>query len=127
MEVLAIAGLILLLVLWIVAECKMGRGARISCGLLAIVGVAGFAYFLSSQITLIIPRYESDFHRMSMRGLEALIKEGHPDWVAQAIEVYNREIQRGASTHKAAMSTHCFLTELEVKRNEAERNRSKPQ
>jgi len=87
-----------LLALWIQAERRWGRPARITLGLALLVASAVIAY----DFAKFIPRYESRFHRSSLRLADELTTKGETQRVQQAIQTYN-SIAATGSTYRASM------------------------
>jgi hypothetical protein len=87
------------IILWLAAEFRPSRWPRIGFGLAALVGVGIITHLASS----IIPRYESDFHRVGLRELGDLAARGDFARVQQALVAYNETAGRHGSTYIAAM------------------------
>jgi hypothetical protein len=83
--------------LWLYAEFKQRRTARISLGLASIISIA----FIIAQLDRILPTYESQVHRSSLKLTGDLLAKGETDRVQQAIEAYNGQASTG-STYNAA-------------------------
>ena len=90
--------LLVLPALWLYAEFKLGRTARISLGIASIVSVTLVIY----QFGRIIPTHESVFHSSSLKLAGQLMATGETTRVRQAIDAYNCEATTN-STYSAAM------------------------
>ena len=84
---------------WLIAEFQAGRAARITLGILSIVGCAVIAHFAAS----VIPSYERQVHRASMRELGQLAAHGDLQRVQEALSTYNDTAANHGSTYTAAM------------------------
>ncbi len=83
---------------WLYAERKLGLNLRVLSGL-ACIALTGFAcYFLAKYI----PRYESQFHRSSIRLAGEMIEKGQTQRVQDAVRAYNTLATNG-TTYGAAM------------------------
>ena len=89
MPIVALA--LALFIYWLFAELKLGRTARIASGILCMV-LVGFG---TNVITLIIPKYESDFHKANMELVATLLTNGETQRVWQGIQAYTN----AAATH----------------------------
>ena len=87
-----------LLALWVHAERRWGLAARISFGLALLVACSVIAY----DFAKFTPRYESGFHRSSLRLAEELTAKGETQRVQQAVQTYNSIASTG-STYRASM------------------------
>ena len=90
---------IAILVAWLIAEFQAGRVARISLGILSIVGCVAIAHVVAG----IIPSYERQLHRASLRELGQLAARGDLQRVQQALSTYNDTAGTNGSTYTAAM------------------------
>jgi len=88
----------LALFLWLYAEARLGKTARVITGTICIT-FTGFACHFFAKI---IPRYESTAHRSSLRLAGELTANGETQQVQQAIQAYNRVADSG-STYSASM------------------------
>jgi hypothetical protein len=91
--------IIALFIGWLVAEFRAGRVARISLGILSIVG----AVVVTHVVARIIPGYEQQLHRASLRELGELAAKGDLQRVQQALSTYNDTAGTNGSTYTAAM------------------------
>lgn len=87
------------LLAWLLAEFRANRGIRIGLGILLIGGGAAAAHFSAS----VIPSYERQLHRASMKKLGELAASGEITRVQHALSAYNTTAGSNGSTHSAAM------------------------
>jgi hypothetical protein len=92
------------LCLWIYAERRLGLTARVAAGIAFLVLTGLICYFLAG----IIPRYESTFHRSSLRLAGELTAKGETQRVLQAVQAYNRVASTG-TTYCASMEMWYIL------------------
>jgi hypothetical protein len=83
---------------WIYAEKRCGFAARLVTGIACMV-LTGVA---CQSIANFIPRYESTFHKSSLRLAGELVAKGDTQRVHQAIQAYNRIASTG-TTYGASM------------------------
>lgn len=83
--------------IWLYAEFKLGRWARIVFGFTSIF-CSCFLVYAFSQIK---PFYESGWHRNSIRDAEVLLKQGQTNVVISAFETYS-SIAATDSTFRAS-------------------------
>jgi hypothetical protein len=95
---------LLALAFWLFAESECGRAIRITSGIITILLVATSAWILAH----LVPAYESDTHRYSLKLAEDLLAAGQTTRVQQAIQVYNAEAQT-STTFRAAMEMEKVL------------------
>ena len=88
-----------ILIFWLYAECKLNRAIRIIGGLGCIILVAVSAHL----VTMIIPHYESSFHRRSIKKSSELIANGDTQRVQQAFQLYNAIATNNDSAYRASM------------------------
>ena len=69
---------------------------------------------VTTEITAIIPRYESTFHESSLRLAADLLSKGETNRVLQALTTYNGIAATG-STYRAAMQMWIVLNNPERK------------
>jgi hypothetical protein len=74
-----------ILIVWVYAEFKLGRRARIILGLTSML-CSGFLIYAFCQIR---PFYENHWHRNSIRDAESLLKQGQTNIVISAFETYS--------------------------------------
>lgn len=84
--------------LWLYAEFKQGRAARISLGIASIISIA----FIIYQLGRVIPTHESTLHSSSIKLAGQLMATGETTRVQQAIEAYNGEAST-SSTYSAVV------------------------
>jgi hypothetical protein len=83
---------------WVYAERRLGFTGRIATGIACIV-LTGFACHFFAKF---IPRYESTFHRSSLRLAGELTAKGETQRVHQAVQTYNSIASTG-TTYGASM------------------------
>jgi hypothetical protein len=83
--------------IWLYAEFRLGRRARIIFGLISIF-CTGFLIYAFCQVK---PFYESAWHRNSIRDAERLLKQGQTNIVISAFETYS-SISATDSTFRAS-------------------------
>ena len=88
--------------LWIFAEFKLGRRARISFGLIAILS-SGFLVYAFCQVR---PFYERAWHRNSIRDAESLLKQGQTNLVITAFETYSSIAATGSTFQASERMMH---------------------
>jgi hypothetical protein len=84
-------------IIWLYAEFKLGRLARITLGIISMV-CSGFLIYGFCQVK---PFYESAWHRNSIRDAESLLKQGQTSSVITAFDAYN-SIAATGSTFRAS-------------------------
>jgi hypothetical protein len=83
--------------LWLYAEFKLGRAARICFGIASVASIA----FVASELQSIVPIQESVLHGSSLKLAGELMASGQAVRVQQAIDAYNGQASTG-STYSAA-------------------------
>jgi hypothetical protein len=91
-------------VLWLYAEFKLGRRARVILGLLAML-CTGILVFALCQVR---PFYESAWHRGSIRDAERLLKQGQTNLVITAFETYGRIAATNSTFRASEGMMHVF-------------------
>ena len=86
-----------ILVVWVYAEFKLGRNARLVFGVLSIGG----AVLLTYSIAQLSPVYESAWHRSSIKAAAELLAHGETNRVQEAFATYNSMVAT-ASTFRAS-------------------------
>ena len=84
-------------IIWLYAEFKLGRRARIILGLISMLS-SGFLIYAFCQVK---PFYESHWHRNSIRDAERLLVQGQTNVVISAFETYS-SISATDSTFRAS-------------------------
>jgi hypothetical protein len=97
MNVIILPLILGVVIIWLYAEFKLGRRARIMLGLAAIFS-SGLLVYAVCQIK---PFYESAWHRNSIRDAESLLKQGQTNVVISAFETYS-SIAATDSTFRAS-------------------------
>jgi hypothetical protein len=87
--------IIALFIAWLFAEFRAGRLARISLGILSIIGAVAISHST-------IPGFERAYHRESLRELGQLAAHGDFQRVQQALSIYNDTAGTDGSTYTAA-------------------------
>ena len=82
---------------WLYAEFKLGRPARITLGLVSIL-CSGLLVYAFCQVK---PFYESAWHRNSIRDAGRLLKQGQTNIVIAAFDDYS-SIAATSTTFKAS-------------------------
>jgi hypothetical protein len=85
--------LILIQIVWLYAELKRGRIARISLGVLSIVSTG----FLIQALDQIPRAYESAMHRGSIKAAEEQLRRGETNEVLKAFNAYNAIAATGST------------------------------
>ena len=91
-------------VLWLYAEFKLGRRARVIFGLIAIL-YSGFLVYAFCQIR---PFYESAWHRNSIRDATVLLKQGQTNVVISAFETYSSIATTDSTFRASEQMMHIF-------------------
>jgi hypothetical protein len=86
MNIIILPLILVIPIIWLYAEFKLGRGMRITLGLLSMLS----GVFLIYAFCQVKPFYESAWHRNSIRHAESLLKQGQTNIVISAFETYNR-------------------------------------
>jgi hypothetical protein len=102
MNIIVLPLILAVWVLWIYAECKLGRRARIILGLVSIL-CGGFLVYAICQIR---PFYESAWHRNSIRDAESLLKQGQTNLVIAAFETYSSVAATGSTFQASERMMH---------------------
>jgi hypothetical protein len=97
MSIIVLPLILVVWVLWLYAEVKLGRRARIFFGLIAML-CSGFLVYAFCQVR---PFYESAWHRNSIRDATSLLKQGQTNLVISAFETYT-SIAATDSTFRAS-------------------------
>jgi hypothetical protein len=97
MNVLIFPLILVVSIVWLYAEFKLGRRARVIVGLISML-CGGFLVYAFCQVK---PFYESSWHRNSIRDAESLLKHGRTNIVISAFETYN-SIAATDSTFRAS-------------------------
>jgi hypothetical protein len=97
MNIIVLPLILVIPVIWLYAEFKLGRRARIILGLISIL-CTGFLIYAFCQVK---PFYESAWHRNSIRDAERLLMQGQTNMVISAFETYN-SISATDSTFRAS-------------------------
>jgi hypothetical protein len=97
MNIVVLPLILAVLIIWLYAEFKLERRARIVFGFIAML-CGGFLIYAFCQIKLF---YESAWHRNSIRDAEALLKQGQTNIVISAFETYT-SIAKTNSTFRAS-------------------------
>jgi hypothetical protein len=97
MNVIILPLILVVLIIWLYAEFKLGCRTRIALGLLSI----GCSAFLVYALCQVKPFYESAWHRNSIRDAENLLKRGQTNMVISAFETYS-SIAETDSTFRAS-------------------------
>src|ERR1035437_1089923 len=91
-------------VLWLYAEFKLGRRARVIFGLIAIL-CSGFLVYAFCQIR---PFYESAWHRNSIRDADVLLKQGQTNVLISAFETYSSIAATDSTFRASEQMMHIF-------------------
>jgi hypothetical protein len=97
MNVIMVAIFVVIPFLWLYAELKLGRIARICLGLLSVVSVAILTYSFGQ----LGPAYESEWHRNSIKVAADLLAKGETNRVQAALDSYNSVVPT-SSTFRAS-------------------------
>ena len=84
MNIIILPLILVVPIIWLYAEFKLGRRMRIAFGLISMF-CSGFLIYGFCQIK---PFYESAWHRNSIRDAESLLKQGQTNIVISAFETY---------------------------------------
>ena len=84
MNIIILSLILVVPIIWLYAEFKLGRRMRIAIGLISML-CSGFLIYGFCQIK---PFYESGWHRNSIRDAESLLKQGQTNIVISAFETY---------------------------------------
>ena len=103
MNIIILPLILVIPIIWLYAEFKLGRRIRIALGLLSIVCSAFLIYGFSQVKTF----YESAWHRNSIRDAESLLKQGQTNIVISAFETYS-SIAATDSTFRASEQMSMF-------------------
>ncbi len=90
---------IALFIAWLIVEFQAGRAVRIGLGVVSIAGVAVVVHYVAA----IIPSYERQLHRASLRELGEIAESGDLQRVRQALSAYNATAGANGSTYAAAV------------------------
>ena len=93
------------LILWIHAELRLGRWARITSGVVCLL----VAIYLTFSLSRVGPRYERDFHRFALKRAEQCLANGETQRVEEALYRYNTIAATG-DTYRAAIDMNGFLS-----------------
>ena len=97
MNVIIFPLVLIIPIIWLYAEFKLGRQARIAFGFASIF----CSCFLIDAFCRVKPFYESSWHRNSIRDAEVLLKQGQTNVVISAFETCSR-IAATDSTFRAS-------------------------
>jgi hypothetical protein len=107
MQLLAVVFLIVPIV-WLYAEFKLGRTTRICLGLLSLVAVGLVTYSVCSVFRV----YESAWHRTSIRDAAELLRKGDTNRVQRAFDTYNSMVVTGSTFRASEKMMQTFRNDL---------------
>jgi len=97
MNIIVLPLILVVWVIWLYVEIKLGRRARIISGLIAMLCIGLLVY----AVCQVRPFYESAWHRNSIRDATSLLKQGQTNLVITAFETYT-SIAATDSTFRAS-------------------------
>jgi hypothetical protein len=107
MNIIILPLILVVPIVWLYAEFKLGRGMRIALGLLSMLSGVFFIYALCQ----VRPFYESAWHRNSIRDAESLLKQGQTNIVISAFEIYNRVAATNSTFRASEQMMHLLKHE----------------
>ena len=102
MNIIVLPLILAVWIVWLYAEIKLGRRARIIFGLIAML-CSGFLVYAFCQVR---PFYESAWHRNSIRDAESLLKQGQTNLVITAFETYSSIAATGSTFQASERMMH---------------------
>lgn len=90
-EILSVTCLIAVFSIWILAEIKWRRTPRIAITFLLVA----ISCYFTHQISMVLPRYESDLHAGCMDRLDDQLKSGNIEAARGALKIYNQKRKHG--------------------------------
>jgi len=107
MHIFAIPFLVVPIV-WLYAEFKLGRPARICLGVLSLVTVGLVTYSACSMFR----HYESAWHRASIRDAADLLRKGETRPVQEALDQYNSMVATGSTFRASEKMMQSFRADV---------------
>ena len=104
MNIIVLPLILAVWIVWLYAEIKLGRRARIIFGLIAML-CSGLLVFAFCHVK---PFYESAWHRNSIRDAEILLKQGQTNVVISAFETYSSIATTDSTFRASEQMMHIF-------------------
>jgi hypothetical protein len=89
-------------IIWLYAELKLGRRARITLGLLSMICIV----FLTNSFWESTVFYERAWHRNSIRDADYLLKQGQTNIVISAFDAYNSIVATNSTFRASEQMMH---------------------
>jgi hypothetical protein len=95
-------------IVWLYAEFRLGRTARICLGVLSLCTVGLVTY----SVCGVYRHYENAWHRNSIRDAAALLRKGDTRRVQEAMDQYNSMVVTGSTFRASEKMMQSFRADL---------------